>query len=783
MSSEDRIRSMLSDLGKATLRGVKKCPKCGTFTGSRGLSCKNKYCDVIFKESGDRCKISTKACKLITNSIAQIFSVRIRGKGPDYRGFVQLPVVNATVQSDMTTVITQTSSLCFVDSCQKSFDTGVLQCHEEDNDKDKDLTSSMCQHVQAAYKCYSEAQSLPLKNSILSSLKVSNDMKQKIWLLATKSVGPLVQRISKNIMAVKCKASPKQPLGYLHIVFYSNKVKDKTEHKYFCECPDSADSKSDKNKEKSASESKTDENKSDKRCAHFYACICAFASDPKLSEEFDYYIHIDKNESDELRQQEKEQEQEQEIELQKQLEHEKQQPNLNLQHEADKMSEMDFINKIVTDFGPLDDHHLFILHDDTFNETQTFDGGRLPDIDSIPIDLNILPDGIGEEINTNSAYILPNNIDQVIDTNLGDSTFADLHTVNIVDQSINSGKFTINHDASGYLFNDEFTGQSYPVDQNIIVENLINDTKNTDSTIINSNSNNSNIKIVNDVALAKDKLISMKRKYEDKLDKSSSDIGTINSIVSDNDSSKTNVQNAKASQLNGIKRARRNPWIIKRRNNNQNKNNDDYSENINESNINISFTKWLASITERINQTMHFQFNGKPDPLVFHVPQVFFNCLRERISFGSKKKRLPNSITAFVRKDRVPLGTFTKYTWIITNIFHVKSIFETPIIPLEITRSFIQNSDGTYELYKRQETDIDHNFKKTDRNALIQPLELKTFLKVGYTSPNQREPTPFIIEWIPDLLPVSKIGEMRIRFEFDHKKNDPTDRQRMKATL
>lgn len=68
----------------------------------------------------------------------------------------------------------------------------------------------------------------------------------------------------------------------------------------------------------------------------------------------------------------------------------------------------------MTDFGPLDDHHLFILHDDTFNETQTFDGGRLPDIDSIPIDLNILPDGIGEEINTNSAYILPNNIDQVV---------------------------------------------------------------------------------------------------------------------------------------------------------------------------------------------------------------------------------------------------------------------------------------------------------------------------------------------------------------------------------
>lgn len=30
-----------------------------------------------------------------------------------------------------------------------------------------------------------------------------------------------------------------------------------------------------------------------KRCVHFYACICAFASDPKLSEEFSYYINLD----------------------------------------------------------------------------------------------------------------------------------------------------------------------------------------------------------------------------------------------------------------------------------------------------------------------------------------------------------------------------------------------------------------------------------------------------------------------------------------------------------
>ena len=53
---------------------------------------------------------------------------------------------------------------------------------------------------------------------------------------------------------------------------------------------------------------------------------------------------------------------------------------------------------------------------------------------------------------------------------------------------------------------------------------------------------------------------------------------------------------------------------------------------------------------------------------------------------GSKKKRLPNSTTAFVRKDALPLGTFTKYTWSITNVLHVKQIFDTPHLHLEITR-------------------------------------------------------------------------------------------------
>lgn len=71
-------------------------------------------------------------------------------------------------------------------------------------------------------------------------------------------------------------------------------------------------------------------------------------------------------------------------------------------------------------------------------------------------------------------------------------------------------------------------------------------------------------------------------------------------------------------------------------------------------------------------------FPGTPDPLVFHAPQVFFDCLQQRISAGSRKKRLPNLTTSFVRKEALPLGTFTKFTWHITSVAQVKQIFDSP---------------------------------------------------------------------------------------------------------
>lgn len=232
MSNDEKLKSFFSDLGRATLRGVRRCPKCGTYNGTRGISCKNKRCNVVFKEKR---KYNTEACKLNTGNSTQIYSVRVRDKGPDYRGFVQLPLLQGQIDpQDSGNFVLSETALCFVDSCQRLFDTSILKCHEEE----QCLVSPMCQHIEAAMKCENEASTLTLRNSIISSLNISSNMKQEIYTLATNTSGPLVQRVSKNVMVVKCSVSPKHPLGFLHFSFPTSKSKEKIENKFQCTCID-----------------------------------------------------------------------------------------------------------------------------------------------------------------------------------------------------------------------------------------------------------------------------------------------------------------------------------------------------------------------------------------------------------------------------------------------------------------------------------------------------------------------------------------------------------------
>ncbi|XP_048660123.1 uncharacterized protein C2orf42 homolog isoform X2 [Marmota marmota marmota] len=506
-SLRTKVPAFLSDLGKATLRGIRKCPRCGTYNGTRGLSCKNKTCGTIFRY-GARKQPSVEAVKIITGSDLQVYSVRQRDRGPDYRCFVELGVSETTIQTVDGTIITQLSSgRCYVPSCLKAATQGVVE--------------NQCQHIKLAVNCQAEATPLTLKSSVLNAMQASPETKQTIWQLATEPTGPLVQRITKNILVVKCKASQKHSLGYLHTSFVQKiSAKSLPERRFFCSCQTLKSHKSSSSKEEAA-----------QRCIHFFACICAFASDETLAQEFS-----------------------------------------------------DFLN---------------------------FDSSGLKEI--------IVP-----QIGCHSES-----------------------SVSACESTASKPKKRKKDEVSGAQMNNSLM----PPDA------------------VSSNLRKSGLK---------------------------------KPVVA------SSLKRQACGQL------------------------------LDEAQVTLSFQDWLASVTERIHQTMHYQFD------------------------------------AFVRKDALPLGTFSKYTWHITNILQVKQILDTPEMPLEITRSFIQNRDGTYELFKCPKVEVEciaETYGRIEKQPVLRPLELKTFLKVGNTSPDQKEPTPFIIEWIPDILPQSKIGELRIKFEYGHHRN------------
>ncbi|XP_071441436.1 uncharacterized protein C2orf42 [Hetaerina americana] len=655
MPNDDRLRALLSDLGKATLRGVRRCPKCGTFNGTRGISCKNKACDVVFKVAGEKRKLSTEACKLHTGTTnLQIFSVRVRDKGPDYRGFVQLPLLIPSLDGDQTlsnasALITESASQCFVESCMRTIE----------QDKSEGIALPTCHHIKAALRCYAEAQPLDLKNSVLASLNVSNETKQAIWLLATETTGPLVQRVSKTIMAVKCKTNPKHPLGYLHFSFFPCK-----ENKFFCSC------KAFRGQVKGADK----EDGTFKRCVHFYACICAFASDPKLADEFLYFINLDK------------------------ILHPHSSVVLQSTRQARDQNLKDTLPAARSDEAEVDEveHH-------PQRHLMTFLANNGDHDDPCSVEVEVLPEEAALLEATGITVNEDGHITQVMS----------MHNLEVLPDQIEV---------------QMQTGETDPLHFPEVGHSILTE---------------------QDTSL--EQLLGLKRKREDPIAQASSALLTLQ----DGGSSSTSAPTRKP----GVKRQHGSIGSLAVKH-------DPPDENA----THVSFLDWLGSVAERINQAMHYQFDGKPDPLIFHISHAFFECLRERISCGGKKKRLPNFTRAFVRKDKLPMGTFTKYTWHITNVIQVKQIFDTPKMPLEVTQSFIQRRDGTFELFE-QPQDKSEMYRKLEGQPLIKPLELKTFLKVGNMSPGQTTPTPFVIEWIPDLLPRSHIGELRVEFEYGHQRN------------
>uniref|UniRef100_A0A3P9BDB8 Chromosome 2 open reading frame 42 n=1 Tax=Maylandia zebra TaxID=106582 RepID=A0A3P9BDB8_9CICH len=552
--------AFLSNLGRATLRGIRKCPQCGVYNGTRGLSCKNKACGVSLRNASSTGRSSRKCAvevvKVIIDSEVrggkeqegqrvlgsgsgggvQVFSVCHRGRGVTGTqcGFVELvPTDTAIATGDGPTLLTRINlGRCFLPSCKQG-----QRSNQGESPAAKQSSESLCVHIKQAIECRSFATPLTFKSSVLEGLKASDQVKEELWRLATESPGPLVQRVSKDTLVVKCHTDSHHPLGLLHLTVGAGGPSSealKSERSIFhCACQ--VNTRRNKAGVDGAGGSQPPPSSFTLQpCLHFFACVCAFASDEKLASEFSAF-------------------------------------------------------------------------------------------------LNYASSGLQQKV-------------------LG-------RTISPCEKPLQQAEPVGSHPRAKKLHLDEsVSGSTQAVDEHTVT---------------------------------------------------------------------------------------------------------------------MGFHQWLASITERIHLAMHYQCDGKPEPLVYHIPQEFFNALQQRLSLGSKKRRLPNFTTAFVRNDGLPQTSYSKYTWHITNLMQVKRIFDTPELPLEVTQSFVKNADGSYSHFRCPEPPPELESLegcKSDRPQAIRPMELRTFLKVAGAA-DQKEACPFVIDWIPDVLPRCHVGELRISFEFGHQQS------------
>ncbi len=322
--------SFLSNLGRATLRGIRKCPQCGIYNGTRGLSCKNKACGISLRNattsgrSSRKCEV--EVVKVIidgeerggkereggagvlvggSGGAVQVFSVCHRGKGTTATqlGFVELiPTDTAIATGDGATLLTRINlGRCYLPSCRQG---------QRSNQGDSELavasskqSDSLCIHIKQAIECQSRATPLTFKSSVLEGLQASIQAREELWRLATESPGPLVQRISKDTLVVKCHTDSQHPLGLLHLTVGAGGLPDiskserrsrEQQHAVFqCACQLSG-RRSKAGVDGAGGSTKSDpphSSVSPQPCLHFYACVCAFASDEKLASEFAAFIN------------------------------------------------------------------------------------------------------------------------------------------------------------------------------------------------------------------------------------------------------------------------------------------------------------------------------------------------------------------------------------------------------------------------------------------------------------------------------------------------------------
>lgn len=198
----------LNVLHRSTLRGLKKCPRCGSFNGIRALRCLNKLCSHVLmpKPIGKRSTSTNllNTVQLVSKTDAKLYSVQVREKDTDHhRSFVQ--ITDKTISSDDEGCIISRNAICYVDTCK--YDSHDI--------------SISCKHIKNALEnSATTAQPLTINKITIDAMRLPSQTKTRLWtnyLQAETSI-PLVQRINRTMFVVKCDKTTAFPAGRLHVV-------------------------------------------------------------------------------------------------------------------------------------------------------------------------------------------------------------------------------------------------------------------------------------------------------------------------------------------------------------------------------------------------------------------------------------------------------------------------------------------------------------------------------------------------------------------------------------
>lgn len=108
-------------------------------------------------------------------------------------------------------------------------------------------------------------------------------------------------------------------------------------------------------------------------------------------------------------------------------------------------------------------------------------------------------------------------------------------------------------------------------------------------------------------------------------------------------------------------------------------------------------------------------------------------------------------------------------------------------MPLKINQFFVQRSGGGYSEWvpsndvketSQCQPQAENEGPSAPKIKNIVPVLYSTSLKVGKREVTEKESMPFTIEWIPDVLPQSRHGELTLSFQFSHTGPFHTDQER-----